>query len=52
MSTDVVTRFAGRGVVDRDDVIRLSKKLTAGTAVKLTVKRGDSTQFIAVDPEG
>jgi hypothetical protein len=45
---DVLTRVAGRGVVDRDDVIRLTKKLTAGTPVKLTVKRGESTEELTV----
>jgi hypothetical protein len=45
---DVITRVAGRSVSDRDDVVRLTKKLTAGSPVKLTVKRGDSTKELTV----
>jgi PDZ domain-containing protein/aspartyl protease len=45
---DIITRLAGRGVGDRDDVVRLTKKLTAGVPVKLTVKRGDSTKELTL----
>jgi S1-C subfamily serine protease len=45
---DVLTRVAGRSVVDRDDVVRLTKKLTAGSAVKLTVKRGGEAKELTV----
>jgi hypothetical protein len=45
---DMLTKFSGRGVTDRDDVIRLSKKVTAGSAVKLTVKRGDTTKELTL----
>jgi hypothetical protein len=40
---DVLTRVAGRGVSDRDDVLRAARKLTPDTPVKLTVKRGDQS---------
>jgi S1-C subfamily serine protease len=45
---DVITRFADHGVDDRDDVIRLSKKLSTGKDVKLTIKRGDSTKELTL----
>ena len=48
---DIIIRFADRGVDDRDDVLRLSKKLAAGKEVKLTVKRGDSTKELILTPE-
>jgi hypothetical protein len=45
---DVITKFAGRTVSDRDDVIRLSKKITSGSPVRLTVKRGESTEELTL----
>jgi hypothetical protein len=45
---DVITRFAGRRVSDRDDIVRLSKKLPASTEVKVTVKRGDDTKELSL----
>ncbi len=45
---DVITHVGGRGVVDRDDVVRMAKKYTAGTDVKLTVKRGDETKELTL----
>jgi serine protease DegQ len=45
---DVITHLAGRGVGDREDVVRVAKKLTAGTEVKLTVKRGDATKELTL----
>jgi hypothetical protein len=45
---DVITRVSGRRVTDRDDVVRLTKKLTAGSNVKLTVQRGDDTKELTL----
>ena len=45
---DILVQVGGRGVTDRDDVVRLTKKLTPGTPLKLTVKRGDSTKELAL----
>jgi hypothetical protein len=45
---DVITRVGGRRVVDRNDVVRLTKKLTAGSSVKLTVQRGDDTRELTL----
>jgi PDZ domain/Aspartyl protease len=45
---DILTRVAGRGVTDRDDVMRAAKKLTADKPVKITVKRGDSTMELTL----
>ncbi|MGH9676371.1 MAG: PDZ domain-containing protein, partial [Candidatus Acidiferrum sp.] len=48
MVGDVLTHINGRGVVDRDDVIRLTKKLQAGATVKFTVTRDGQNKEIAV----
>ncbi len=45
---DVITHVAGRRVVDNDDVVRRTKNLTAGSPVKLKVKRGDETKELTV----
>jgi hypothetical protein len=45
---DIITQVGGRGVTDRDDVVRLTKKLTAGVPLKLTVKRGDTTKELTL----
>jgi hypothetical protein len=45
---DVITRVSDRGVTDRDDVIRLTKKFTPGMSVKLTVQRGDDTKELTL----
>jgi serine protease DegQ len=45
---DVVLRVGGRGVVDRDDVVRLTKKLAAGSELKLSVKRGEATKELTL----
>jgi hypothetical protein len=47
-SGDILTKFAGRGVSDRDDVLRLSKKVLAGSDVKLTVKRDGATKELTL----
>jgi hypothetical protein len=45
---DVITRVGGRRVLDRNDVVRLTKKLTAGSSLKLTVQRGDDTRELTL----
>jgi hypothetical protein len=43
---DVVTHFQGRTVLNAEDIERFARKLTPGTAVKLTVVRGKETKEI------
>ena len=45
---DVVTHVQGRGVTDADDVRRLTRKLTAGVKVKLTVLREKAARDITL----
>lgn len=45
---DVLTKVGGRRVVDRNDVVRMTKKLTAGATVTLTVQRGDDTKELTL----
>jgi hypothetical protein len=45
---DVVTHVGGRGVVDTDDVRRLTKRLAAGGTVKLTVRRGGQEKQLTI----
>jgi hypothetical protein len=45
---DVVTHVGGRGVVDADDVRRLTRRLTPGGTVKLTVRRGGDTKELTI----
>jgi putative serine protease PepD len=47
-SGDVLMKLSGRTVTDRDDVVRMSKKVMAGSTVKLTVKRGDTTKELTL----
>jgi hypothetical protein len=43
---DVVTHIQGRSVTNVADLVRLTHKLPAGSAIKLTVKRGTETKSI------
>jgi S1-C subfamily serine protease len=43
---DVLTHFQGRTVLNTEDVERFARKLTSGSAVKLTVVRGKETKEI------
>jgi hypothetical protein len=43
---DVLTHFQGRTVLNTEDVERFARRLTPGTAVKLTVVRGKETKEI------
>jgi hypothetical protein len=45
---DVIIAFNDRRVSDRDDIIRLAKKLPASTEVKVKVKRGDDTKKLSL----
>jgi membrane-associated protease RseP (regulator of RpoE activity) len=45
---DIITRVQGRTVTDITDVIARTKNLPSGSAVKLTVKRGDKKQEITI----
>lgn len=45
---DRITEFDGKPVKTGDDLHKLAAKVTAGTAVKLTVSRGGSTQQITI----
>jgi hypothetical protein len=49
---DTVTRIAGRGVYDAEDVYRQALKLRAGEPVKFTVLRGKETKDITVTVGG
>jgi len=43
---DVVTHLQGREVDDVADVVRLTKRMRAGTTIKLTVQRGKEKKEI------
>ncbi len=43
---DVVTHVQGRSVTNVADVVRLARKVTGGSGVKLTIKRGKETKNI------
>lgn len=45
---DLVTHFKGRSVTNTADVRRFAQKLTAGSPVKLTVKRGGEKEPIEI----
>jgi len=44
--SDVVTHVQGRSVTNIADVVRLTRKLPAGSEIKLTVKRGNESKDI------
>ena len=47
---DIITKVGGRTVTNIADVLTRAKRASTGNKVKLTVKRGDDTRELTLEP--